>query len=121
MKLIRADYIFIASLFLLITAHATTNFLLKYYEDAAVAVGIAKEVAIQYEANPVAKWFFSIVGFQYMFSYAIAPGMLTGLYWLIRHKYNKEPIAIEAYAVAFFVITFMDAMNDVSLALGVLA
>ena len=56
MKLIKADYIFLGSLLLLITAHVTTNFLIKYYEDAAVAVGIAKEVAIQYEANPVAKW-----------------------------------------------------------------
>jgi len=121
MKLIKADYIFLGSLFLLITAHVTTNFLIKYYEDAAVAVGIAEEVALQYEVNPIARWFFTFEDFAFLFSFAIAPGMLTGLYYLIRLKYYREPAALEAYAISFFVIMFMTASNDLSILFGVLA
>ena len=120
MKLVLADYIFIAALLLFITAHVTTNFLIKYYEDAAEAVGIAKSVALQYETNPVARYFFSMVDLKRMYSYIIMPGVLTGLYWFIRRKYNKEPFAIEAYAIAFFMFGLLSALNDLSLLMGIL-
>ena len=118
--MIRADYIFIAALVMLIIAHTTTNFLIKYYEDATEAVGIAKSAALEYEANPIARWLFGIVDMKYMFSYALAPGALTGLYWFIRKKYRKDNMAIESYAIAMFTITFLTALNDVSILIGVL-
>ena len=118
--MIKADYIFIAALVLFIGAHITTGFLIKYYEDAAEAVGIAKSIALEYETNPVARWFFSLIDIKIMYSYVIMPGVLTALYWFIRHKYNKEPVAIEAYAIAFFMFGLLSFLNDLSLAVGVL-
>jgi len=120
MKLIRADWIMLGALLLLLTAHVTTNFLIKYYEDAAETVGIAKEVVIQLEANPVARWFFALVGFKYIFSYAVAPGFLAGYYWYLRHKYINQVYTLEGYSIAFFVITLLAATNDLSLLMGVL-
>ena len=118
--MIKADYIFIAALVMFIGAHITTNFLIKYYEDAAKTVGIAEEVAITMEANPIAKFIFRFEAFKYIYSYILVPGILTGLYWFIRNKYNQEIFAIEAYSIAFFMIGFLNFMNDLSLAIGVL-
>ena len=118
MKLIRADYIFIGALILLIGAHMTTNFLIWHLEDVAEKVGIAKEVVLQYEANPVAKFFLGLQGFKLIFSYVIAPGLLTGLYWFIRRQYAHQGVVIEAYAVSFFMFAMLDFLNDISIAMG---
>jgi len=120
MKLIKADYIMLAAILLFLVAHITTNFLIKYYEDAAEAVGVAKSVALQYERNPIARWVFGLNDFKILFSFAIVPGMLTGLYWLIRHKHRGDVIAIEAYAISFLMIAIINVLNDVSIAVGVL-
>ena len=121
MKLKLSDYIFIAALILFIVSHVATNFLIKYYEDAAEAVGVAKEVALQYETNPVARKLLGMEDFRRMYSFVIMPGVLSGMYWLIRRKYNKDPIAIEAYAIAFFMFGLLTASNDLSIVAGLLA
>ena len=120
MKLIAADYIFIVALFLLISVHSTTNFLIKYYEDAAQQVGIAEEVVLVMEQNPIARYFFNFVGFKAMYSYVIAPGMFVAIYWFVRRKYFEQEIVLQAYAVGFFMFIFLNFMNDISLLIGVL-
>lgn len=120
MKLIAADYIFIVALILLIGAHVATNFLIKYYEDAAQQVGVAEEVVLIMEQNPIARYFFNFSGFKAMYAYIIAPGSLTAMYWFIRRKYYEQEIALQAYAVGFFMFMFLNFMNDISLAIGIL-
>lgn len=119
-KLIRADYIFIVALLLLFVAHGTTKFLIAHYEDAAKTVQVAEDVALMFEVNPVSRYMFGLESLKHLFSYAIAPGMLTGLYWFLRRRYWNQKEALEGYAVAFLTIMFIDALNDASMALGVL-
>lgn len=121
MKLIKSDYIMFAALILLVATHITTNFLIKYYEEAAQQVGIAEEVVMIMEQNPMARLFFNFVGIKAIYSYIIAPGLLIGLYYFIRRKYFYQAEALEAYAVSFFAFMFLNFMNDISIALGVLA
>lgn len=121
MGLIRADYIFIAALLLIIGAHITTNFLIKYYEDAAKIVGIAEEVSLVMEANPIARFFYGIESVKSIYSFILAPGILTSLYYFIRRKYSKQVVVLEAYAIGFFMFGLLDFLNDFSLLLGVLA
>ena len=120
MKLLFADWIFIAGLILLIGAHVTTNFLITYYSDAAKVVGVAEDAVLVMEANPIARWFFGIDSARHIFSYAIAPAMVTGMYWFLRRKYYNERPVLEAYAVGFLCLATMDFLNDASIALGVL-
>lgn len=120
-KLIRADYIFIVALVLLISAHIVTNFIINYYQDVAKTVGATQEAVLIMENNPVARYFFTIAGLKNIFSYIIAPGVLSGLYWFLRHKYANQKEALEGYAISFFVIFLIDFSNDLSILLGVLA
>ena len=53
MKILTSDWIVIAAIVLLVGTHMTTNFLIKYYEDTAETLGIAKENVLQMEANPI--------------------------------------------------------------------
>ena len=81
MKLIKADYIFIAGLFFLVGAHLATNFMITYYQEEAEKVGIAKEVVLEMEANPVARFFLGFERFRAIYSYILVPAILSGLYW----------------------------------------
>jgi len=120
MKMLRADWFMIFSLVLLIGAHITTNFLIMYYQDVAKSVGIAEEIAYEYEANPVAKAFLSIQNFKWIYSYVVAPGILLSLYYFLRRRYKNDLIVLETYAIAFLCFTGLDFLNDVSLLLGFL-
>ena len=120
MKLIRPDYIFIVGLMFLIGVHLATNFMITYYQGEAEKVGIAKEVVLEMEANPVARFFLSFERFRVIYSYIIVPMVLTGLYWVIRNKYKYNILAIEAYAISFFMLGFLNCLNDVSILLGLL-
>lgn len=117
-KLIPADYIFICGLLLMIVAHTTTNFLIAYYGDVAQEVKVAEEVALMYEANPVARWAFGIAGIKEMFGYIIAPSIIIGLWVMLRRQYQDDRMVLEAYAIAIFCFFLLDALNDVSILLG---
>ncbi len=119
MKLIRADYIFIFAIIFFAGAHATTMFMLKHYEDQAKMIGVAQSVVYEAEANPIARYMLELENFKYIYSFALVPGMLTGIYWFIRNKRGYDELTIEAYAVAFCSIAFLNVMNDVSLMLGI--
>ena len=120
MKLILADYIFIAGLLFLVGAHLATNFMITYYQEEAERVGIAKEVVLEMEVNPVARFFMGFERFRLIYSYIFAPMVLSGLYWIIRNKYKDSILAIEAYAISFFMMGFLNFLNDASILLGVL-
>lgn len=121
MKLIRADYLVIIGFILLAGAHATTNYMINSYQDVAATVGIAEDVVLIMEANPVARWFFSFEMGKQMFSFVVAPALLIGLYYNLRRRYADNPIVLESYAIAFVALAFMDVLNDVSILLGFLA
>lgn len=119
MKLIRADYIFIFALVLLIGAHMTTNYLVWHMQEVAEKIQVAESIVLEYEANKVAKYFMGLEGYKLIFSYVIAPSLLTGLYWFIRRKYSEQKVVLEAYAIAMLMVCLMDFLNDASIALGV--
>lgn len=124
MKLIRADYIFIFALLCFMVAHASTNFMITRLTEQAEEAGMvenARQLALTYEANPIAKWIFGLRNFKAIYSYVVVPSILTGLYWMIRRKYFQYYDILEAYAVSFFCFGFLNAMNDVSIMLGMLA
>ena len=118
MKLIFPDIIFLITLFMLIGAHVTTNFMIKHYEQEAEVLGIAKENVLLMEANPLARVILGLDNFKFMFSYAILPALFSGLYWFTRRRYIDNRPALEAYAVAFFMLMLLDFTNDLSIVLG---
>ncbi len=121
MKLIRADYMVAFGLLMILVAHATTNYLINSYQDVATTVGVAEDVVLLMEANPIARYFFSLENARQIFSYAIVPSILIGFYYVLRRKYAKDIFVLEAYALAFMVLGLLDASNDVSILLGFLA
>ncbi len=121
MKLIRADYMVIIGLVMILTAHATTNYLINSYQDVAATVGIAEDVVLLMELNPVARWFFSLDAFNQIYSYILVPSLLIGFYYFIRRKYADDKFIVEAYALAFMALALLDVTNDVSILLGFLA
>ena len=118
MKLIRADYIMIAAVVLLIGVHMITNFTLSYYKDVARNVGVAESVVMEMETNPIARYFLGIERFKLIYSFILAPGVLVGFYWYMRRKYWEDKIKIEAFAVAFFMFMLLNILNDASLVIG---
>ena len=121
MKLIRADYMVIIGLLMILVAHATTNYLINSYQDVATTVGIAEDVVLLMEVNPIARWFFSLDAFNQIYSYILVPTVLIGFYYVLRRKYANDIFVLEAYALAFMALALLDASNDVSILLGFLA
>jgi len=121
MKLIRADYMVMIGLLMILAAHATTNYLINSYQDVAATVGVAQDVVLMFEVNPVARWFFSMEAFKQIYSYILVPSLLIGFYYVLRRKYARDIFVLEAYALAFMALALLDVTNDVSILLGFLA
>lgn len=118
--MIRADYLMIGAIVLFLVAHCSTHFMISYYRDVAKQVGVAEDSVMLMETNPIARWILGIENFKRIFSFVIMPGMLSGMYWFLRNKYYNQKEALEGFAVAFLSIALIDALNDVSILLGVL-
>ena len=121
MKLIRADYMVIIGLLMILVAHTTTNYLINSYQDVAETVGIAEEVVLIMEANPVARYFFNLEAAKQIYSYVLVPSLLIGFYYVLRRKYAHDIFVLEAYALAFMALALLDVSNDISILLGFLA
>ena len=120
-KLIRADYMIVIGLIMILGAHATTNYLINAYQDVAVTVGVVEEVVLLMEVNPIARWFFGMEAFKQIYSYILVPTLLIGFYYVLRRKYAKDIFVLEAYALAFMCLALLDVTNDISILLGFLA
>jgi len=94
--------------------------MITYYQEETEKVGIASEIVLEMEANPVARFFLGFERFKAIYSYIIVPTILTGLYWVIKNKYRDSILAIEAYAISFFMLGFLNFLNDGSILLGIL-
>ena len=120
MKLIRADYIIIGAILMFMTAHAVTAILLQQYVSVAQNIGVAEDIVLQMERNPLARWVFSFEQMRFFWSFLIVPGVLAAFYWFARNKYRYDKILLESHAVFFLMIGSINAMNDISILIGVL-
>ena len=119
--MIWADWLVIASFVLLIAAHSTTNFLLKYYENSAQYMEDVKQVANLMEANPVAQLFFQFTNLKLIYQFVLMPVWFFGMYYYFRRKLiNVNYEMLETIAMMTFMIALLDASNDVSIMLGLL-
>ena len=120
MKLIRADYIIIGAILMFMTAHVVTAILLQQYVSVAQNIGVAEDIVLQMERNPLARWVFSFEQMRFFWSFLIVPGVLAAFYWFVRNKYRYDKILLESHAVFFLMIGSINAMNDASILIGVL-
>lgn len=120
MKLIKADYFVIAGYLLFMTAHMTTNFLIKHYENEAKLVGVAEEAVLLMEANPLARFFFQFDNFKHIYQWIILPVFYFGMYYYWRKRLFDHPLVLETIGAMLFMMGILNASNDVSILLGVL-
>ncbi len=120
MKLIFPDYIFILTIVFFIGAHLTTNFLMGHYISEANKIGAAEDVVLQFEANPLTRYMLGLERFKWIYSYIFAPGVMSGMYWVLRRKYFNRRIVLESFAISFMMFGLLNFLNDISIALGVL-
>lgn len=122
MKIIKSDWIVLVGFLLFLTAHMTTNFLIKYYEDAAVTIGEASQVAHLMESNPLLQYLYSFNNFRVLFQFVMLPALFFGSYYFARKKYlTTNPELLESLAVTMLIIGLINATNDVSIMLGIVA
>ena len=122
MKLIKSDWIVIIGFLFFFSAHMTTNFLIKYYEDVAVTMGESKEVVQIMELNPIAKELFLFNNMRQIFQFVIMPVFFFGSYYYWRKKFlDKNIELLETIAMMVFMSGLINAMNDLSILIGILA
>tara|TARA_Y100000310_G_C20639552_1_gene793112 strand:- start:1435 stop:1806 length:372 start_codon:yes stop_codon:yes gene_type:complete len=121
MKLITPDYIAIVAFLLLVSAHITTNYLITAYGNIAEDIGVAEEVAIMFEANPIAKSFFRLEGLKKIYSVIIMPSIFFTVYYYHRRKHINNPEFLESVSILLLLLSFLNATNDLSILLGFLA
>lgn len=117
------DYLVLASILLLWVGQAATNIAVGIYtgEAETQAQVQAAEAFIQVaEANPIARYFLATLQLQFIFSLVIVPGLILGTYVAMRRRTRTEPYGAENVAWIFFFVAATDALNDVSIVLGLM-
>ena len=121
MKLIKTDYMIIVAIFMFLGAHLCTNFLIAHYQSAAVSIGAAQELAYEFEGNPIAKFMFQMQGVNLMYTYAVMPALIVGLYYTIRRTFKEQPEMVMVFVLAIVVMAISNFLNDFSIFLGVVS
>ena len=121
MKMLLPDWIVVFSVILLLTAHLTTNYIITLRMDLAKTLKVSEKAVKLAEANPIAKMFINVEGISYIFTYAIMPALIFSMYYYIRKRFSYDMVIVELYSIFFFVVAFLDAMNDLAVLLAHLA
>lgn len=120
MKLIRADWMVIVAIVFFLGAHVTTNIIMGIRQDVASDIQASQKAVEIAEANPIAKLFINVRGVHYMFTYVLMPAMLLAFYWFVRNKYRYDEVMLELFGVFFLFSGFTDALNDISILIGMM-
>ncbi len=118
--MIKSDYVIIAAILFFFSYHMITNYIVNKNIEAAEQVGVAKEIALMVEANPIAKLMFRTEMLRLMYGYIIMPGIIGGVYYMQRRKYKGDD-RLMTFAITFLLISIFNFMNDFSVLLGFLA
>ena len=119
--MIKADYLIIISILLFFSCHTITNYLVWHIGGVAKQIGSAEEVALQFEANPLARIILDIKNFNIVYTLVIMPGIVGGAYYAVRRHLLKkgEVDSVNAFAVTILVMAASNFLNDLSILLGV--
>ena len=120
-KPIAADYAMVVALILFLSCHTITHYLISSYKTTAEELGIAEEIVMMFEGNPFARHILRVESLALIYSYVLMPGLLFGLYALVRKKYEYKPEIINAFVTAIVVMAISNFLNDFSVLLGVLS
>ena len=121
MKMLRSDWIVVIGFLLFFTAHMTTNFLIKYYEDSAEFINESKQVVEIMEVNPIARTFFLFNNFRLLYQFVVMPVFFFGSYYYWRRKFKDTNIdLLDTIAMMVFMTGLLNASNDVSILIGIL-
>ena len=122
MKLHYYDWLIVASILLFWTAHASTGFLIGSYTNQAADAAQAEAIVQVMEANPIARTAINLHQYTIILSLFITPAIILSTWvWFRRRLNNKEgKYGAESLAWIFFFVAATNALNDGSIALGVL-
>lgn len=105
-----SDIMIILAILFALICHAATNYINGEYIQKGKLVEMNPFADKILEAEPKIRYIFSLV---------IMPGMFLGLYYYMRKKI-RDPFIINSYTMMFVVITLINAINDVSILVGLL-
>lgn len=118
--MIRADYIILAALFLMIGSHSVTQYLIAKHTDPQNVIETGKAVMAVSEQNPIAAFLFQFNKVRLIYSMILAPGLFIGIYWYFRRKLFEKQEILEGYAAMCFVMFMINFFNDTSYLIGFL-
>ena len=113
------DIIFWVAFMLFIMTRVLTVGTLSYIaQDTQTEI---KEVAIAYEANPIARSFILIEQSKYVVFYVALPALVIATYWFFRRrvKFNKmQTDDLVYYLNIFLAVMVLNVLNDASVFIG---
>lgn len=119
--MIRADYIILAALILMLGSHATTQYLIAKYTTSEDIIESGKAIITAAEQNPIAALLLQFNKLKLIYSFVLMPAFLTGIYWYFRRRYKHHKEVIEGFAVTTAMVFLINFFNDVSYLIGFLA
>ena len=119
--MIRADYIILAALLLMLGSHSITQYLIAKYTSNQDIIDSGKAIIAAGEQNPLAALLLTFNKAKFLYSYVIAPAFLLGIYWFFRKKYYDNQEILEGFAMTTAMIFIINFFNDASYLIGFLA
>lgn len=119
MKLIRADYIFLIAMVLMLGSHSVTQYLVAKYTSAEQIADSGEKILVAAEMNPLAVFLLQFEKMKYLYSYLLAPAFMGAIYYYCRRKFiTINPDILEALSVMLFLMYMINFFNDASYMLG---
>ena len=120
--MIKADFFIIVAIILFFSCHVMTNYLIWHISGVAGQLDMAKDVVLQFEANPFARKMLDLSNFTLIYSMVVMPGIIGGLYYGLRRyllKRGDEP-KLATIAMMVLLVSAANFLNDFSILMGVL-
>ena len=119
--MIRADYIILAALLLMLSSHSITQYLIAKYTTVSDIIDSGKAIIAAGEQNPLSALLLGFDKMRFVYSFVLMPAFLIGIYWFFRKKYYGNHEVLEGFAVTTFMVFMINFFNDASYLMGFLA
>ena len=118
--MIKADYIILAALLLMLGSHSITQYLIAKYTSNEQIIETGKAIIAAGEQNPIAALFIQFNKLKMVYSFVLMPAFLIGIYWFFRNKYKQNQEVLEGFAVTTAMVFLINFFNDASYLTGFL-
>lgn len=123
-KLMRSDYLVIASLAMIIVAHATTNYMITKLTTIEELSATLETIAEVFEAAPLTRIALQLEQTGMLIQFILIPAIIGGSYYGLRMKLRRDEsykYFFDTYAMTLFLVGVLNVSNDLSFLLAGIA